>query len=706
MPELTELSVSLRRTLLAGVSLLALTPAVAQEPATDAVTLKTIVLTATTDASVQAEGYVASQAQAATKSDTPIAETQQSVSVVTVDQIRDQGAASLGQALSYTAGVSGQPYGADPRFDDPVMRGFPSSAGQYVNGLRSLRTFGATGVETYGMQQIEVLKGPSSSLYGAGSPAGIVNQVQKRAQDADFGETGAGVDSNGGAEAYFDVNRAPTETLSWRVTGIGRHSVQSIDELTNDRGYLAGAMRWRPSDATTIDVMASHTKDGPSSPARVPYALTRLAGADRLSDFYAGEENLDDSDRRTTNLGIEIAHEFDNGWRLEQGFRAESFDWAYSSVYSSGLSADGSQVLRGYIDQNEDSRSVNLDTRLKGEVVTGAATHRLLFGLDIRQYDAETTTGFANATPLDWRDPAYGTMPRPTAFWYNSANDLSLRQIGIYAQDEIEMGNWRASVALRHDRASQWGTTYTNFAGSKVVDQTDSATSGRAGIGYQMAGGLMPYLSYSTSFDPQIGADVDGNVLKPTTGKQWELGVKYQPEGFDGTITAALYDLRQDNVTVRTKVNGVSGSRQVGEVKSQGLELEATGSLGAWDLRGGYAFNDTTQIGGPGDGKPLTDAPRHLVSLWASHRFDNGWQVGGGIRHVGAHDGYSYDYSQTYKVDAVTLVDLGVSYHKGPLSAQVNVTNLADKAYVANCNGFGCNYGEGRSLRAGVNWRW
>ncbi|WP_295171006.1 TonB-dependent receptor plug domain-containing protein, partial [uncultured Paracoccus sp.] len=256
------MSVEPRIFLLAGASLLALSSGVAwSQQAAEPILLDEIVLTASSDASVQADGYVGGQAQVATKSNTPVAETQQSISVVTSQQIEDQGAQTLGQALNYTAGVVGQPFGADPRFDAPTVRGFNAERSQYVNGLRQLRDQGGPAYETYGLQQVEVLKGPNSSLYGAGSPAGIINQVQKRAQDRDFSEIGAGVDSFGSAQTFFDVNRVAGPALSWRLTGILRNSQTQIEDLTNERGYLAGALRYAPDDATTVDVIASYTKD-------------------------------------------------------------------------------------------------------------------------------------------------------------------------------------------------------------------------------------------------------------------------------------------------------------------------------------------------------------------------------------------------------------------------------------------------------------
>ena len=684
-----------------GASVLAISASLAAAQEVEApVVLDTITLTATTDTSVAAEGYVADYNQVATKSDTPIAETQQSVSVVTTDQIRDQGAENLGQALSYTSGVLGQPYGADPRFDSPTIRGFEARDAQYVNGLRQLRYMGAPAYETYAVQQVEVLRGPTSSLYGAGSPSGIINQVQKRAQEFDFGEAGIGYDSNHGSQVFFDINRAPGETFAYRLTGIGRDARTQIEDLDNRRGYLAGAARWRPDDFTTIDVIGSYTKDSPISPTGVPFALTGQGNDDDLRDLYTGEPGWDESDRTMYNAGVEISHELANGWMLSQGFRYEKFDWTYRGTYVSGLSDDGSQILRGANRQVEDTTGINLDTRLSGEVTTGTVTHRILAGLDIRQYDANTTTEFYVGTPLTWRDPVYGDVPTG-APWYTSISAIKQRQIGIYLQDEIEAGAWRGSLALRQDWTKQTGDTYTNFAGNGSVDQSDNALTGRAGLGYQMDNGVMPYLAYSTSFDPEIGVDENGDPLKPTKARQWEFGVKYRPTAFNGLLSAAIYDMTQRNLTRNV---GAGVIRQVGEVTSRGLELEATAEIAAgWDLRAAYAYNQTEQVGGDEDGNEMPNAPQHLASLWLDRDFGNGLRVGGGVRYVGSRKG---DFANLYDLEPVTLVDLGASYTRGNVETSLNIQNLADETYVANCGSFGCFYGEGRTISAKVAYQW
>lgn len=667
------------------------------------IVLDPIVLTATTDTASASEGYVATYGQIATKSDTPLAETQQSVSVVTNQQMRDQGAENLGQALSYTSGVLGQPFGADARFNNPTFRGFSAESAQYVNGLRQFRYFGALAYETYGMQQIEVLRGPTSSLYGAGSPAGIINQVQKRAQSTDFGEIGIGYDSNNSAQLFFDMNRVASEELSWRLTGIGRDDSTQIEDLTNKRGYLAGAVRWNPSDATTIDFLATYTKDSPISPTGVPRTLAVNPDVDHdyLRELYTGQKNWDDSDRTMWNLGVEVSHELDNGWTLNQGFRYEKLDWEYKSTYAIDMIEGNPDAFsRGSSHQIEESSAISADTRLSGEVETGQATHRILVGIDALKYEADESSHFGSASDLNWRNPDYYGA-EPVFSGDPSTGGVTFKQVGLYAQDEITYNNWRGSFGLRYDWVEQTGIQYGDPAEFK-----DNEVTGRAGLSYVFANGVMPYVSFATSFDPVTGLDLNENMLKPSEGKQWEAGIKYEPTTFNGLITASVYDLRQTNVKYRANSESPARWAQVGEVKSRGLELEATAEIASgWDIRAAYAYNETEQVaaGEATDGKAMPNTPEHLASIWLDRDFGNGWRVGGGIRYLGSRFA---DRENTLEMDGVTLVDLGATYSRGNIDTSLNIGNLTDETYVATCGFSYCSYGEGRTINAKVSYKW
>ncbi len=701
---------SLRITLATGASVLALTSAAQAQSTADLYDLGTLVLEgAPVDPSDPVPGYVAATAQTATKTGTPVLETQQAISVITGEQIEDQGATTLGDTLGYTAGLTAQPFGTDPRFDAPTIRGFNGADAQYLNGLRILRDFGAPSFEIYALERIEVLKGPASVLYGAGIPGGVINQVQKRAQFLSFGELGVGVGDPKATEGFVDYNHAFSERFAARVTTVARDSEEDVEDLTNTRQYLGLATRWDMTDATTLQFLGSWQKDTPLTPAGVPFDLIGDADDEDLREFYAGDRRDDDSDRRTVNLGFELSHEFNETWGLDVNFRHQKFDWDYTGFYVNNAVADGDTITRGGNYQFEDSFTNNLDVRLRGSAQTGAVAHDLLFGLDLRRYGVTNRTDFLYADPISFSNPSYDGA-NLSAPWYTAIDDLTLEQVGVYAQDEISVGRWRGSLALRHDWAEQTGTTFTNFAGTSEADQSDQATTGRAGLSYVFDNGVAPYLSYATSFDPEVGSTIDGSALEPTTGKQWELGVKWQPLGFDGFFSAALFDLRQENLSASVTENGITGTRQIGEVRSRGLELEGTADLAnGWNVRGQYTWNDTEQTKGDNEGNKMANAPEHNASLWLNYGFAtgsalDGLQLGGGVRYVGERYG---DAGNLYEMEDVTLVDLQASYAiNADMDLSVNVSNLADKAYVANCGSFGCYYGDGRTVQARLTYKW
>lgn len=708
------MTLPLRSALATGASLLALTCAAQAQSTADLYDLGTLYVEGEApDPSDPVAGYVATTAATATKSGTPILETPQSVSVITGEQIEDQGATTLGDTLGYTAGLTAQPFGTDPRFDSPTIRGFNGSDAQYLNGLRLMRDFGAPAFEIYSLERVEVLKGPSSALYGAGTPGGVINQIQKRAQFLSFGELGVGVGDPKATEGFVDYNHAFSDSFAARVTAVARDTEEDVEDLTNSRSYLGLATRWQPTERTSLEVLGSWLKDSPITPAGVPNDLIGDKNDDDLRSFYGGDPKDDDSDREMLNLGFDLSQELTPDWTLDVNFRYQKFDWDYIGFYVNNGVADGDTVTRGANVTDEDSYSQNIDARLTGRLQTGTVDHRLMVGLDARRYGVEERTGFLYADDISFSNPRHdgANLSEP---WYLEATDVTLEQIGLYVQDEMAFGNWRANLALRHDWTSQKGTSFTDYLGTvnrSGIDQDDEATTGRAGLSYLFANGLVPYVSYATSFDPEIGTDNSGSAFEPTRGRQWEVGVKYQPLSFDGFFSAALYDLRQTNVrSAYTDANGVGDFRQEGEVRSRGLELEASADLAqGWNLRGQYTWNDTEVLDGDNEGNQLANAPEHNASLWLNYDFAPGHrlaglQLGGGLRYIGERYG---DASNSYDLDDVTLVDLQASYAiTEDLGLSVNVSNLLDEAYVATCGSFGCYYGDGRTVQARLTWKW
>lgn len=702
--------------LLLGVSLMAIaaTGALAQEDDTARDTfLGAITIDGSGNPTAPLDGMVATSA-ATTKTGTPILETPSSVSVVPRAQIVAQGATSLVETLGYSAGIVTENYGGDPRFDSLYLRGFNLENDKFLDGLRLMRSTqyptSAPSFELYGLERVEVLRGPASVLYGAGTPAGLVNMVQKRAQaDGDFSAVGAAMDSNGSYAIYGDANRVVDDRFAYRITAKAGNSKTDVAEIDNERAYLGLSASYALSDATELEFMASLHDDAPISTIGVPNAFVDTVDLKEMRDFFFGEPGMARSDRQMTTLGFGVTHEFASGWKLNGTFRSTNFDWHYDQLYLGGTT--GSSVARGFHEQREDFRALALDLRLSGTATTGAVEHGLTFGLDAQKHKEHAETYFYDMASLDYAAPVYGNTAIGTRT-YDAVKDVDARQIGLYAMDEMTWGNWRATAALRHEWTRQTGQNLTNF-GDTDFAREDSETTFHTAIGYSFDSGVATYLSYATSYLPQAGVDIDDNPLKPTRGKQWELGLKYEPTSFDGLFTAALFDLTETDRNTQVGTGWPAEYRQLGKVRIQGLELEGVAELAeGWHVKGAYTYASTRisgdADGGDNDGNELANTPRHSASLWLSYDVTTGrlagLTLGGGLRHIGER--WAND-TNTQRLEAVTLMDLGASYAwDNGVVARLNITNVTDEAYISAV-GFNSSYiGDGRNVQASLDYSW
>lgn len=661
----------------------------------------------------QVKGYVARTSATATKTGTSILETPQSVSVITRDQIDAQDAKTLSEALQYTPGVVAAPYGSDARFDSPTIRGFDGRQVQFLNGLRIMRTAGAAPIELYGLERVEVLRGPASILYGQANPGGLINQISKRPTFDAFGEVGVQIGSYDYYQTMFDLGGPVGEEsdFAYRLTGVARNAHDESGFLDNDRYYIAPAFTWKPDEDTSLTVLTSFQRDNPSSPSGLPPALTLNATGTMLPrGFYVGDPSFDFSNRTQTNIGYEFEHRFDETWTFRQNFRYSNLDWNYQALGMSSLSGglDGSLIRRNATFQDERLNTFNVDNNLQAEFATAEIDHKMIFGVDYRTYDNKVKTEFWRATSLDPVNPVYGGPISLISRTTYADVKSTLTQLGLYAQDEMSYDNWRATVGLRYDWAStSGGSAAAPGAPPRSLNKDDDKLTGRIGLGYVFDNGVAPYISYATSFEP-TPVPANGQPLEPTTGEQWEAGIKYQPQGWDGFFSAAIFDLRQENVVYQI-ASGPTVYGQFGEVRVKGLELEGVTSLtDGLNLRAAYTYMDTEIGAGANNGNRYENAPRHSAGLWLDYTFAEdtaleGFGMGAGVRYVGQRYGNS---GNTFDMSAITLFDASLHYEKNNYRASLNVQNIADKEYLASCGTFGCYYGNGRTVMGKLTYRW
>ena len=658
-------------------------------------------------------GYVATRAVTATKTDTPLIETPQSISVVPRDQIKAQNAQTLNQILRYTPGVTPETRGAvATRYDMMTIRGFDAS--MYLNGMRLQDLYYTSAqIDPYLLERVEVLKGPTSVMYGQAPAGGLVNQVSKRPTDTALHEIGleVGSDDHFRATADFSGPLDAQGKFLYRLTATGLTEDGQIDTTENERMAIAPAFTWKPDGDTRLTLLGLYQNDPKAnSYGSIPPRGTVLYNpyGTLSTDFYDGDPNFERFEREQSMLGYEFEKDLDRMWTLRMNARASHTSLAYDSVYGSSLAADNRTLSRGTASSREGLYNYTTDNQIEAKVATGPLRHTLLGGLDYRYTTGFYAVGFGSAPSLDIFAPVYGmTITAPALTRYDVTGD----QLGLYGQDQIRFGGFVLTLGGRHDRAAQ-----TVKGGGTTTEQDDSAWTGKAGLTYVFDNGLAPYASYSESFTPVSGADYAGNPFKPEEGTQYEIGVKYQPSEHS-LFTAAIFDLVRSNTTTGDPAH--SGfSIQTGESRSRGLELEARTALtDHLDVIAAYTYLDTkvTKDNSGLEGNRLGAVPRHQASAWAMYRMPEasllkGLGVGGGVRYVGS----TINPGNTIRVPEYTLVDAALTYDMGAMSSSLdgaelalNVKNLFDKRYVASCYyGEWCAYGYDRTVTASLRYQW
>jgi iron complex outermembrane receptor protein len=662
-------------------------------------------------------GPVATRSATATRTDTPLNETPQSVTVVTRDRMDTLNATSLGIATRYTAGTNIEQFGEDARGEYFNIRGFPADI--FLDGMRlpSFTGFGGFRLEPWGMERIEVLRGSSSALYGQSNLGGIINAVSRIPQPDQRNTVALQLGSFERLQGQFDLGGALTGdgSILWRLTGLVRDANTQIDDVLNNRIYLAPSIRFRMGDHTDLTVLGSYMHDDAGSsaaflPPQGTVMTSRYGTIPR--ERNSGEPGYDRYRRNQYALGYLLEHRPDSDWTLRQNFRYIYMDVDYRSIYPSGTGAAQMPAVRQAYRGEPITNAITVDNQAERRFTTGPIEHHVLFGLDYRwqflQSRSGSLTGPAQGVPsLNLFNPVYGAgVPLPPI---TTNTNQALSQFGIYAQDQLRLDRWILTLSGRQDWA--WSDTRNNNTGAHTT-MNDNAFTGRVGVLYASAIGLSPYVSYSTSFLPTAGADFSGRNFEPTTGQQWEVGLKYQPEGRSSLFTMALYDLRQQNITTGDPLHP-GYSIQTGEARSRGIELEANVALtDNWRVIAAYTYQEPeiTRSNTPTLGHRPIATPNHSASLWSDYTFRVADGVtatlGGGVRYQGNTLGYNQTGS-IYHVPSFTLFDAMARIDWQNWRLSINGSNLADKNYLAACSGpANCAYGVGRTVFATLAYSW
>ncbi len=681
------------------------------------------------------DGYNATHSQIATKTSTPLLETSQSVSVVTRQQMDDQGAQTVAQTMRYTPGVLTNPYGATHRYDYVAMRGFNDGSVDniYIDGLKSMGdsgTYSTMQIDPYFLERVDILKGPSSVLYGRSSPGGLVALTTKKPLYEDYHEIQATVGTQGQHGVGFDFSGPLDDEkhIAYRVTGLTHQADTQFDHNEEKRYAIAPTLSIDFDEDTSLTLQAylQHDPEGGYHGGLPADGLLTQHNGQRISEhFFEGEPGVDHYSRDQQSFGYQFEHRFNDVFTARQNFRYLDSKVDLDQVYAYGwVSPSSNELNRYYSGASEKLHSFIIDNMLQADYYTGAAKHTTLLGVDYQRRKTVVDWTSGSLAAIDAFNPVYGNS---AISYYSPTSYLRrLQQTGVYLQDLIELDKWRISLGVRQDwvktsdenRIAETGRP----EGTVISDQRSKLTT-RAGVLYLFDNGIAPYISYSESFNPNSYSDAAGNPLPPTDGTQWEAGLKYQPPGSENLYTASVFRIDQENLA--TKLPQENFYRAIGAVRSQGVELEAHMQLtDNLKLLGSYTFTDlkysksmistlsTADNVIENKGNSPTQAPRQMASLWADYKFDSsvldGLRVGAGVRYVG----YSWaDAENTTKVPAYTLYDASVGYDLGKiglkgLDLRVNANNLTNEKYVATCASLNfCYVGEERNVAATLSYK-
>ncbi len=667
------------------------------------------------------KGYFAKETTTGSKTDTPLKEIPQSVSVVGTEEMNDRGVLDkVDQALLYTPGVFAQPFGSDPDTDWIYVRGFNASqTGLFLDNMAlTSHAFGNFQIDPFMLERVEVLKGPASVLLGGANAGGVINMVRKRPSDEPYAYTEIGIDSNANGFFGFDFSdKMPgTESVNYRLTGKLSGGKGYSDKQEDIRGTFMPQITFQPDDTTSLNIWAyiSHLDQTHTSNGLLPYSGTVVANPffgkiDR--DAYFGRKDFDIGLATQALTGYEFQNEFENGWKFTQNMRLGYLNKRERQLYPFDFANQADDEVMMYADDvRSKAYSVNIDNRLENEFELGGASHKLMAGLDYRSYrldnDQLATPWGAYPTPINPDDLPYNLhLPPLTPFTHQV---YTIRQVGVYAQDQLKFGEgWIATLNGRYDYLD---SKVDDRLGTGDFSRNDAAWSGRAGLAYEFDNGITPYASVSTFFSPLVGTSSDG-ALKPEEGEQYEAGVKYEPSWLDGTLTTSVFQIDKKNYTV--SIAGTSNSRQFGEVRSRGVEVEGKFNLTEnWKTIASASYTNLEFTKNPGDPSmegltPLL-VPNSQASLWLDYTVTEGPLTGLGLGAGVRYRGKSWaDDTNTLRVPDATVFDAGIRYEKNDWKASLNVTNLFDKEYVAGCNTMSfCGYGEARTVSLKLSRTW
>lgn len=704
----------MRRLIVPVLSLHAFT-CYAQETSSDSepASLSQMEITANVTESAQGpvEGYRATRSASATRTDTAIHETPQSISVVPRQVVEDIGATRLEDALDYAGGIErGNNFGGQG-LTEFLVRGF-STQEFYRNGFAVNRGY-PNMPDASTIERLEVLRGPASMLYGRGDPGGTFNIVSKQPQADRKTVLGSQFNTQGLRRGTLDTTGALDENaeFTYRLNLVAEGSDSFRDHVESERYNVAPVLRWQLSDRTAVILEGDYLHNRHPMDRGVTRYATQAGQLPR--DRFLGEEDAGKLRNENATTQLRLEHQLNDDWAIRGGVQYLDGSLDGGAVENNGLAADGRTIGRNYSERTLEWDDIAFQTNVEGHFKTAGFAHTLLAGIEYDDFNYTSfirrSSGSVSAFPLDLYAPVYG-QPLPALTRTTTHDDENLKSYALYLQDQVELTDrLKAQVGARLERFEQQYTNYLSASGS--WEQAHNAVSPRFGLVYDLTDSLAVYANTARSFKPNRGADRSSQAFDPEKGIAYETGIKYDVPEHDLSITAALFHITKENVLTSDPLDS-NYQIAAGEVRSRGFDLSLAGNITPqWRVIGGYAYVDaevtkSTTSTMP-TGSRLANVPKHSVNLLNTYEFDSGLLsglgVGVGLKYVGDRKGSTS--STAFDMSSYTVVDLLAYY---PLTDRIrlnlNLDNVFNEEYDERAWGSIWAYpGAPRTLQAGVS---
>jgi iron complex outermembrane receptor protein len=663
------------------------------------------------------QGYRATRSASATRTDTSIHETPQSISVVTREAVEDIGATRLQDALDYAGGVGRANNFGGQGLTTFTVRGFTSGE-FYRNGFPINRGY-PNMPDANTVERLEVLRGPASTLYGRGDPGGTFNVVTKQPLAERSVTLGSQINDQGMKRGTLDASGPLDDDgrLAYRLNLIGEGGDTFRDHVETERYGVSPVLSWQVDDATRITFEGDFMRNNHP----LDRGVTRYAAQTRTAprDTFFGEKDIGKLHNDNDMAQLRFTHDLNADWTLGGGVQILDGSLSGNAIEANGLAADGRTLGRNFNYRKLEWTDRDVQLNVTGHFNAGGFDHTLLAGVEYEDYDYKSiirrSNGAVTAYPIDIFDPVYG-QARPALTRITTHDKENLKTYAAFVQDQVALTERLKLLAgARFERFEHDYQSYLPRTGTppRSLDwsASDNAVTPRLGLLYDLTDDLALYANTARSFKPNSGASRLGGGFKPEEGKSFELGMKWQTLEGQLTVDAAVYQIEKKNVLTTDPVDSTY-SVAAGEVRSRGFDLNVVGNLTPeWKVMGSYAYVDAevTKDNTLRSGTRLLNIPEQTFSLLNVYEFQEGalrgLGLGAGGRYVDQRAGQTANVA--FSMDSYTVFDL-LAYYKVNEHVKLNldVKNVFDSDYEEGAFGNVYAYpGAPRTVQMGISYR-